>query len=112
MTTHRLLFALALAAILSVPTPAAARAPRGRPISGIVQKKNEVTREFEIERSDTGTPLSFVWISRTIFVADRQLVNAALLEPGARIEVICHRPFFDRPFVTKVTVLAAAERVS
>ncbi|MCX6952560.1 MAG: hypothetical protein NTV51_10410 [Verrucomicrobia bacterium] len=109
MTTHRFLFALALAAVVSIPTPAAARAPRGRLISGIVQKTNEPTREAEIVHTDTGAPLSFVWISRTIFVANVQVVDAGILEPGAKVEVIYHQPFFGRPFVTKVTLLSASD---
>jgi hypothetical protein len=109
MTIHRLPFALALAVILGIPTPAAARALRGRSISGIVQKTNAPTREAEIVRSDTGTPLSFVWISRTIFVANAEVVNAAILEPGAKVEVIYHQPVFGRPFVTRVTLLSASD---
>lgn len=108
MTIHRRLFALALAIVAGIPTPAAARAPRGRTISGIVQKTNELTREAEIVCTDTGTLLSFVWIRRTIFVANVQVVDAAILDPGAKVEVTYHQPFFGRPFVTKVTLLSAS----
>ena len=110
MTPHRFFFALILAVVVGIPVPAAARAPRGRPISGIVQKTNARTREAEILRTDTGAPLRFVWISRTIFVANVQIVDAAILEPGAKVEVIYHQPFFGRPFVTKVTLLSASDR--
>ena len=109
MKIHRLLFALALAGIVGIPTPAAARTPRGRPISGIGQKTNEPTREAEILRADTGEPISFVWINRTTFMANLQTVNAAILKQGAGVEVIYHQPFFGRPFVTKVTLLSASE---
>ncbi len=110
MTTPRLLFALALAVVVGIPTPAAARSPRGRTISGVVQKTNEQTREVEIVRIDTGASLSFVWIRRTIFVANMQVVDAGILEPGAKVELIYHQPFFGRPFVTKVTLLSASAR--
>ncbi len=110
MTPHRLFFALVLAVVVGIPTRTEARAPRGRPISGIVQKTNEPTRETEIVRTDTGIPLSFVWISRTVFVANMQVVDAGILEPGAKVEVIYHQPFFGRPFVTKVTLLSASAR--
>ncbi len=110
MMTHRLLFALALAVVVGIPAPVAARAPRRRPIAGIVQKTNELTREVEIVRIDTGTPLSFIWISRTVFIAKTQVVDAAILDPAAKVEVICHQPFFGRPFVTKVTLLSAPDR--
>ena len=110
MPTHRLYLALVLAVVVGIPTPATARAPRGRPISGIVQKTHAPTREAEIVRTDTGAPLSFVWIGRTLFVANVQVVDAAILEPGAKVEVIYHQPFFSRPFVTKVTLLSASDR--
>ena len=109
MTPHRILFALVLAVIVSIPTPASARAPRGRPISGIVQKTNAATREAEIVRTDTGALLRFVWISRTIFVANMQVADAAILELGAKVEVIYHQPFFGQPYVTKVTLLSASD---
>lgn len=107
---HRLLFTLVLALAVGIPTPAMARPPMGRRISGIVQKTNAQTRETEILRTDNGEPLGFVWISRTIFLANAQVVNAAILEPGAKVEVIYRQPFLGRPFVTKVTFLSASDR--
>jgi len=109
MTIPRLLFALVLIIFVGIPAPAAARSPRGRFISGIVQKSNAPAQEAEILRTDTGAPLSFVWISRTIFVVNVQVVDAAILEPGAKVEVIYHQPFFGRPFVTKVTLLSVSD---
>ena len=91
---RRLLFALVLALIVGIPTLAVARTPTGRHISGIVQKTNGQTRETEILRTDTGLPLSFVWNNRTTFVANMQVVDAAILKSGARVEVILHQPFF------------------
>ena len=110
MTPHRFFFALILAVVVLIPTPAAARASRGCAISGIVRKTHAPTREAEILRTDPGAPFSFVWISRTIFVANVQIVDAAILEPAAKVEVIYHQPFFGRPFVTKVTLLSASDR--
>ena len=108
---RHLMFDLALAVVVSIPTPAAAMPRTGRRITGVVQKTNWQAREVAIMRTDTSEPLSFVWIDRTIFVANRQLVNAAVLEPGNKVAVIYHQPFFGRPYVTKVTVNSStAER--
>lgn len=84
----------------------------GRRIAGVVQNANWQTREVAIVRTDTSEPLSFVLIDRTIFVANGQLANAAILEPGAKVEVIYHRPVFGRPFVTRVTLLSAPARAA
>ena len=105
------LFALALAAVVSIPTPATARPPTGRRISGIVQMTNPQSRATEILRTDAGVPLSFVWVNRTTFAANMELVNATIIEQRAKVEVIYHQPFFGRPFVTKVALLAASDRV-
>ena len=83
----------------------------GHRISTIVQQTNGPAREAEILRTDTGEPISFVWINGTTFVANMQMANAAILTHGAKVEVIYHQPFFGRPFVTKVTLLAATDRV-
>ena len=111
MIMHRLLFALAFAVVVSIPTPAAAMPRTGRRITGIVQKTNWQGRESEILRTDARGPLIFVWIAPTAFVANRQWVNAAILKPGARVEVTYHHPLFGRPYVTRVTLLSASDRV-
>lgn len=108
MTLRRHIFALALAAVLGIPSLAMAKTPTGRHISGIVQRTDGQTREVELLRTDTDRLLSFVWSNRTKFVANRQFVSAAILQQGAKVEVIYHRPFFGRPFVTKVTLLTTS----
>lgn len=105
MMIRRHIFALALAIVVGIPTLAAARPPMGRHISGVVQMTKGQTREAEIVRTDTGVTLSFVWNNRTKFVANTHFVSAAILQQGDKVEVIYHRPFFGRPFVTKVTLL-------
>jgi hypothetical protein len=35
-------------------------------------------------------------------------VDAAILSSGARVEVVCIRPFFGIPYVTKVTLLSSS----
>jgi hypothetical protein len=35
-------------------------------------------------------------------------VDAAILSSGARVEVVCIRPFFGNPYVTKVTLLSSS----
>ena len=111
MMTPRLLVALALAVVVSTPTPATARNPTGRRISGIVQKTNHQVREAEILLTDRVGTLSFVWNTRTEFVANMQLVNSTILKQGAKVEVRYHRPLFGRPFVSRVTLLSASNRV-
>lgn len=105
MIMHRLLFALALAILASIPTSATAMPRTGHRITGIVQKTNWQGRESEILRTDARGPLIFVWMDRTTFVANRQGVNAAILKPGAKVEVTYHHPLFGRPYVTRVTLL-------
>lgn len=109
---HRRLLALTLAVVASIPTPAAATPRTGRRIAGVVQKTNWQTREVAIVRTDTSEPLRFVLIDRTLFVANGQLANATILEPGAKVEVIYHRPIFGRPFVTRVALLSAPARAA
>lgn len=104
------MFALALAVVVCIPSLATARTHTGSHITGIVQKTNVQVREAEILRTDTGVRLSFVWNNQTTFVANTQLVNAAILKRGAKVEVIYHQPFFGRPFVTRVTLLSASDR--
>lgn len=111
MTIRRHIFALALAIVVSVPSLATARTPTGRHITGVIQMTNGQTREVEILRTDTGETLSFVWNNRTKFVANMQFVSAAIFQPRDKVEVIYHRPFFGRPFVTKVTLLSASEHI-
>ena len=111
MIAPRQLFALALAVVVSTPTPATARNPTGRRISGIVQRTNWQALEAEILRTDRVGALSFVWNTRTTFVANRQLVNSTILKHGARVEVRYHRPLFGRPFVSRVMLLSASNRV-
>lgn len=108
---RRHIFALALAVVVGIPTLATARTPTGRHVTGIVQKTNIQAREAEILRTDTGGTLNFVWKNRTKFVANMQFVSAAILQQGDKVEVIYHRPFFGRPFVTKVTLLPATKHI-
>lgn len=105
------IFALALAVVVSLPTLAAARPHPGRHITGIVQNTNVQMREAEILQTNTGVPLSFVWNNRTKFVANMQVVNAAILKRGAKVEVSYHQPLFGRPYVSKVTLLSASDPV-
>lgn len=111
MMMRRHIFVLALAFVVGIPSLATARTPRGRHISGIVQKTNVQMREAEILQTDTGVPLSFVWNNLATFVANMQVVDAAILKRGAKVEVIYHQPFFSRAYVSKVTLLAASVRV-
>lgn len=110
MMVRFLLFSLSLAVIVSIPTPAAAMPRTGRRVSGIVQMTNVQKRETEILRTDTGRPLRFVWINRTLFVANAQVMTATILKPGAKVEVIYHQPLIGRSYVTKVTLLSALDQ--
>ena len=109
MIVHRHIFTLAIAVVVGIPTLAMDKNPTGRHISGIVQKTNGKSREVEFLRTDSGGPLGFVWNNRTKVVANIQFVSAAILQQGAKVEVIHPRPFFGRPFVTKVTLLTQTQ---
>ena len=67
--------------------------------------------EAEILRTDRVGALSFVWNTRTTFVANMQFGNSTILKHGARVEVRCHRPLFGRPFVSRVMLLSVSNRV-
>ena len=111
MMMHHHIYALALAFVLDIPSLATARSHTGRHITGIVQNTNVQMRKAVILGTDTGVPLSFVWNNQTRFVANMQVVNAAILKRRAKIEGIYQKPLFGRPFVTKVTLLSASGRV-
>jgi Cu/Ag efflux protein CusF len=103
--TPTLLIALLITFFSSIAQPAAALTPRGRPITGTIQKVDTQSREVALLREDKGTVITFVWVSRTTFVADAKMADANILKKGARVEVSHHVPFFGKPFVTRVTLL-------
>lgn len=111
MTIRLHIFVLALAFVVGIPPLAIAMPQTGRRITGIVQESKEQSREAVILQTNKGTPLRFFWNNRTTFVANMQFVDAAILMPGAKVEVIYHHPFFGKPFVTKVTLLSISDHV-
>jgi hypothetical protein len=112
MNTRHLIFALALAIVVGIPTLAAPRTHRDRQIIGIVQTTNVQVRETDILQADTGVPLSSVWNNRTTFVANMQVTDTSILKSGVKVEVSYHQAFFVRPYVSKIALLATSNRVS
>lgn len=105
MKTHSLFIAFLFIILANTATPAAARTPRGRTITGTIQKVDAQAQEVEMLRYDTGTLISFVWIARTTFAAKGRMTDAAILKKGAHVEVSYHEPVFGKPFVTRVALL-------
>ena len=105
MKTKPLLIALLLTFFVSIAVPASALTPRGRLITGTIQKVDAQTHEVEMLREDKGTVITFTWSKRTSFVANAQMTDAAILKQGAHVVVSHHVPFFGKPFVTRATLL-------
>ena len=111
MTIRSHTFALTLAIVASIPTWASASTPLGRHIFGIVQRINIEERKIELLRTDTGETLSFIWNNGTSFGTKIHSVKAAIIQEGAKVEVVYRRPFFGPAFITKVTLLSVSEGV-
>lgn len=105
MKTKPLLIVLLLTFVVSIAQTATALTPRGRPITGTIQKLDALSHEVEMLREDKGTVITFTLSKRTSFVANAQMTDATILKPGAHVVVSHHVPFFGRPFVTRVTLL-------
>jgi hypothetical protein len=102
------LIAILFAVLASFVTPAIARAPQGRHITGTIRKVDATAKEVEMLREDKGTVIKFVWNKQTDFIVAGQFADPAILTKGARVEVIHHEPFFGSPFVRKVTLLSTS----
>jgi hypothetical protein len=109
MKGNPLLFALLLTLLIGVVQRASALTPRGYPITGTIQRVDTQTHEVDLLREDKGTVITFVWVSRTTFVSNGRRTDAAILKPGARVEVSHHVPFFGKPFVTRVIIVQAGK---
>ena len=79
-----------------------------RHITGIIQKVYAQTREAELLPSGKAKPLRFTWDRQTKFITCLQVADAAMLRPGALVEIICNHPFFGDTYVTKVTLLSGS----
>jgi hypothetical protein len=103
-----LLIALVIANLVSTAPPTLALSIRGRHIKGIIQKVDAQAREAELLQPGKAKPLRFTWDKQTEFVAGVQFVDAAMLRPGASVEIICYHPFFGDTYATKVTLLSGS----
>lgn len=108
MKTPLKLITLLSALLANFATPADARSPQGRHITGTIRKVDATAKEVEMLREDKGTVIKFVWNKQTDFIASGQFADPAILTKGARVEVIHHEPFFGSPFVRKVTLLSTS----
>jgi hypothetical protein len=106
--TLNLLIALVVANLVSTASPTFAFSIRGRQIKGIIQKVDAQARDAELLQPGKAKPLRFTWDQQTKVIADLQFVDAAMLRPGASVEIIYYHPFFGDPYVTKVTLLSVS----
>ena len=105
MKTHLKLISLLFALLANFATPAIARSPQGRHVTGTIKRVDGQTHEVEMLREDKGTLTKFVWNKQTDFITAGQFADSAIVRKGAHVEVILHTPFFGSPFVRKVTLL-------
>ena len=108
MKTRHLLIALIIANLVNTVPPILAISIIRRHITGIIQKVYAQTREAELLPSGKAKPLRFTWDRQTKFITCLQVADAAMLRPGALVEIICYRPFFGDTNVTKVTLLSGS----
>jgi hypothetical protein len=94
-----------LAILMSVASPSIAHSIGARHLVGIIQYVNAHAREAELLQPGKAKPLRFTWDKETRFIADQHLIDAVILSSGVRVEVVYIRPFFGRPYVTKLTLL-------
>jgi hypothetical protein len=105
------LLVISIVAILtSTAPPSCAFPPWGRHIIGIIQMVSRQAREAELLQAGQAKPLTFTWDKQTKFLVNQHFVDAGILSPGVRVEVVYHRPFFGAPYVTKVTLLSPGVR--
>lgn len=97
--------ALIITLILLPATPGEARSPQGRHVIGMVQSVDTKGCRAVVISGDSDKAVAFVWNRHTVFASGAELVPAAQLKAGSRVEVILHNPFFGEPFVTKITFL-------
>ena len=110
MKTVSVLVISVIGILVSVAPPSFALSTMGRHLIGIIQEVNAQAREAELLQPGKAKPLRFTWDKQTRFVANQHFVDAAILSPGARVEVIFHPHFFGNPYVTKVTLLSTSIR--
>jgi Tfp pilus assembly protein PilE len=102
---------LVIAALLvSIALPSYGFFVMGRHVVGVIQEVNAQAREAELLQPGKAKALRFTWDNQTKFVANQHSVDATLLSPGARVEVVFHPHFFGSPYVTKVTLMSTPIR--
>jgi len=104
--TLSLLVICVVAILVSGAPPSFALLTMGRHLVGTIQSVNAQAREAKLLQMGKEQSLRFTWDKQTRFIADQHFVDAAMLTIGARVEVVCIRPFFGSPYVTKVTLLS------
>ena len=99
-----------LALLVSIAWPSFGLSTMGRHVVGNIQEVNAQAREAELLQPGKAKPLRFTLDNQTRFVANQHFVDAAILSPGARVEVVLHPHFFGSLYVTKVTLLSTSIR--
>jgi hypothetical protein len=97
---------LIIANLVNTVPPILAISIMRRHITGIIQKVDAQTQEAELLQSGKAKPLRFTWDSQTKFITRLEVADAAMLRPGALVEIICYHPFIGGTYVTKVTLLS------
>lgn len=80
----------------------------GRRISGTVLQVEPRVREAGMKQDRKDTVIVFRWNDRTEFFANGTSTTAAILQPGERVNVTYHTPFFGKPFVSRVKLVMPA----
>ena len=79
-----------------------AHTPPARELCGVVQEINAPRRLLVLQTAEHPKPLTLAWTRNTLFIKGRKIMDGAQLKAGQSVCVFYQRPFFGKPFMTKV----------
>ncbi len=93
---------LAFSALWLTASTSWARPPRAQEACGALQVVDRQTHLLTLLPAGHDTPLRLAWKADTSLVRNGQFDTTEALKAGAQVCVYYRRPFFGKPFVTKV----------
>lgn len=91
-----------VAAALLITSDAFARPPRSRPLAATIESVSLETRTLTITPAKGKGPSALALTKQTKFIHNWEFAPASELKTGAHATVYYRRPFFGKPFVTKI----------
>lgn len=95
--------------IFFIALNAEAHPPRTREKTAVISKIAPQTETLTLEQppdshqTEESGPNVIVWNSNTEFLCDEKVASVEALRPGTLVTIDYHKPFFGKPFATKVT---------